>query len=291
MINIMSKKFFRNFLIIGIFGLTLFLANFCLAAPLELKWPSDGATDVSKGCTVPLGKPADWDDPDDPDEIPEGQECYFRWQEVEGAAKYVLDIDQFTQSEDNILPADFCLGEICSFGFLNLTVGTITYLTPYCWNITAYDAKGDNIAASEVWCFTTEPAPKPSCPYECSAEAECGSRGGECVDGNYAPCPSDTPCCCKIEDGGGDGIPILINPLKAKTLEEAINALINFLFFLAMAIAPILIIYAAFLLLTAHGDPKQISKAKTIIFWTVIALAIVLLAKGLPSVIKGVLGG
>ena len=38
---------------------------------------------------------------------------------------------------------------------------------------------------------------------------------------------------------GNGGIPIgLINPLKAKTLEEAINAFINFLFFLAMALAP-----------------------------------------------------
>ena len=90
----------------------------------------------------------------------------------------------------------------------------------------------------------------------------------------------------------GGGIPIgLINPLQAKTLEEAINAFINFLFYLAMALAPILIIYAAFLLLTAAGDPAKISKARTIILWTLIAVAIILLAKGLPSVIKGAFGG
>jgi hypothetical protein len=94
--------------------------------------------------------------------------------------------------------------------------------------------------------------------------------------------------------GGGDGGggPIgLINPLKAKTLEEAINALINFLFFLAMAIAPILIIYAAFLILTAGGDATKINKARTIILWTLVAVAIILFAKGLPSVIKGAFGG
>ncbi len=96
-----------------------------------------------------------------------------------------------------------------------------------------------------------------------------------------------------LPDGGdGDGTPIgLINPLKATTLEEAINALINFLFYLAMGIAPILIIYAAFLILTAGGDAAKISRARTIILWTLIAVAIVLFAKGLPVVIKGALGG
>lgn len=90
----------------------------------------------------------------------------------------------------------------------------------------------------------------------------------------------------------GGGIPIgLINPLEADTLEEAINAFINFLFFLAMAIAPILIIYAAFLLLTAAGDVAKIRKARQIILWTLVAVAIILLAKGLPSIIKGAMGG
>jgi len=83
----------------------------------------------------------------------------------------------------------------------------------------------------------------------------------------------------------------LVNPLKANTLEEAINALINFLFFLAMVIAPILIIYAAFLLLTASGDVAKVNKAKTIILWTLVAVAIILLAKGLPSAVKGIFGG
>ena len=83
----------------------------------------------------------------------------------------------------------------------------------------------------------------------------------------------------------------LVNPLKANTLEEAINALINFLSFLAMVIAPILIIYAAFLLLTASGDVAKVNKAKTIILWTLVAVAIILLAKGLPSAVKGIFGG
>ena len=91
---------------------------------------------------------------------------------------------------------------------------------------------------------------------------------------------------------GNGGSPIgLINPLAADTLEEALNAFINFLFWLAMAVAPILIVYAGFLLLTAAGDPAKISKARQVITWTLVAVAIILFAKGLPALIKGAFGG
>ncbi len=121
------------------------------------------------------------------------------------------------------------------------------------------------------------------------ADAACANKAESSVCSfstqQLAPSPGPGP-------GPGPGSPIdLINPLKAQTLEEAINALINFLFYLAMGISPILIIYAAFLILTAGGDAAKISRARTIILWTLIAVAIVLLAKGLPSAIKGALGG
>ena len=89
----------------------------------------------------------------------------------------------------------------------------------------------------------------------------------------------------------GGSVIDLINPLAADTLEDAINAFINFLFYLAMAAAPILIIYAGFLLLTAGGDPAKITRARQIITWTLVAVAIILFAKGLPALIKGAFGG
>ena len=93
-------------------------------------------------------------------------------------------------------------------------------------------------------------------------------------------------------DHGDDGGPVsLFNPLGCETLECVINAVINFLVVLAFAVGPILIIYAAFLILTAAGKAEQINKGKTIILWTLIALTIILLAKGLPSIIKGAVGG
>jgi len=42
--------------------------------------------------------------------------------------------------------------------------------------------------------------------------------------------------------------------------------------------------------LTAGGNPANIKKAQAIIIWTAVGLLVVLLAKGLISVIKAVIG-
>ncbi len=227
----MLKK--KLILITTFLGISFLLTGLCFASPLNLIAPGSGESDV----------PVDG---------------YFQWgQGPAGTVKYVLDIDQFTQSEDNILPT-VCSGGVCSFAFLDLSVGNINYLSSYTWRITAYNASGVPIDSSLDYTFSTEQAPAPP------------SNGGN--------------------GGNGGGIPIgIINPLDADTLGEAINNLLNFLFFVGMAIGPILIIYAAFLLLTAAGDAAKVNRAKTIIFWTLISLAIILLARGLPSVVQQIL--
>jgi len=93
------------------------------------------------------------------------------------------------------------------------------------------------------------------------------------------------------EENGGFGPIVLKNPLNQDTLWEAINAVIDFFVLAGFAIAPILIIYAAILMIFAGGDAVKINRAKSIILWTLIALAVILFAKGLPSVIKGAFGG
>jgi len=261
----------KIFLIVGIFSLFLFIGNFCLGAP-----PGE-VTRIS-----PI---------DDASDVPVND--YFKWQETAEATSYILTIDEFTQEEDNIPAASICSGGTCSFSFLSLSVDNINHLTSYHWKVRARNPDGEGPSQINWWLFTTKQAeapPLPPCPYTCLTESDCGSGGGTCVDGSYEPCPSETPCCCQV-GGPGPGPIDLINPLKATTLWEAINALINFLVLLAFAVAPILIIYAAFLILTAAGKAEQINKAKTIIFLTLIALAIILLAKGLPSIIKGAVGG
>ena len=85
--------------------------------------------------------------------------------------------------------------------------------------------------------------------------------------------------------------PIVIeNPLESESFEELLNTIVTFISWIAIAIAPIMIMIAAFYLLTAGGDPKRIDTARRIILWTVIGLAIILFAKGLISVLKQIIG-
>lgn len=84
---------------------------------------------------------------------------------------------------------------------------------------------------------------------------------------------------------------VIENPLKYGSIEELIDSLINFIFWISLAIVPLMIIIAGFYWLTAAGDPKKVKTALDIIKWTVIGFAIILFAKGLVAIIRHVLGG
>jgi len=83
----------------------------------------------------------------------------------------------------------------------------------------------------------------------------------------------------------------IVNPLEAESFEELIENLIDFIFWAAVAIAPIMIIVAGVYFLTSAGNPDKVRTAKSIIFWTIVGFAIVLLAKGIISMVREVIGG
>ena len=80
------------------------------------------------------------------------------------------------------------------------------------------------------------------------------------------------------------------NPLEYETFGELIEAIISFIFTLSVAVVPLLIIIGAFYLITAGGDPKRIGTGKNIIIYTLIGLTIILLARGLLSMIESLIG-
>lgn len=79
------------------------------------------------------------------------------------------------------------------------------------------------------------------------------------------------------------------NPLKADTFEELVNAIIGFITKLAFAVAPIMILIAGFLFVTGGGNPGSLQRAKNIILYTVIGLAVILLAGSLIKIIEDLL--
>jgi len=80
-------------------------------------------------------------------------------------------------------------------------------------------------------------------------------------------------------------------PFEGLTFEKLTENIVNFIFWVAMAIVPIMIIVAAFYFLTSGGNPEKVNIAKKIILFTFIGLFIVLLGKGIPSIIRQILEG
>ncbi|MFH1036676.1 MAG: pilin, partial [Patescibacteria group bacterium] len=119
-----------------------------------------------------------------------------------------------------------------------------------------------------------------------AASGHCPNVGQTCCEEDTSDDPSPNP----PSPGGGvtGGIE---DPLQGKTFQELINTVINFIFWVAVAIAPLMILIAGFTLVTAGGDPNKLTTAKNIIMWTAVGLAVVLLAKGLIAVLQHTLLG
>ena len=79
------------------------------------------------------------------------------------------------------------------------------------------------------------------------------------------------------------------NPLEAESFEELVNSIVDFIFYIGLALVPLMIIISAFYFFTAGGDPKQIETAKKILFYTLIGLGIILLAKALAGLATSLL--
>ena len=81
----------------------------------------------------------------------------------------------------------------------------------------------------------------------------------------------------------------LTNPIQAESIQELVDSVVTWVITFGMAIAPLMIIIAAYYFITAMGDPAKIKKAKDIILWTIVGIVVILLSKGIILVIKDIL--
>ncbi len=80
------------------------------------------------------------------------------------------------------------------------------------------------------------------------------------------------------------------NPLTATSFEAIVGNGINFIFKIAVVLAPLMVIIGGFLLLTAGGSIQQIDQAKKLLLWTAIGFLVVLLSRGILAIINLILG-
>ena len=128
---------------------------------------------------------------------------------------------------------------------------------------------------------------------ECERDEHCDPglvcSNCSCVSGaTIAPVTGVT---YEVGGDGGDGIISLKSPLGCTTIEDCISRIITFLFSLTVLLAPLMIIIAGFLYITAAGSVEKITQAKKLITWTLIGLLIASLANAIVYLIKSVTGG
>lgn len=81
------------------------------------------------------------------------------------------------------------------------------------------------------------------------------------------------------------------SPPTGLDIWTVIDRITNYLFGFLMVVAVILIIYAAFLFLTAAGDPEKVGRGRTTLIYAVVGIAVALLAKGIVVLIRTIIVG
>ncbi|MDD5738524.1 MAG: pilin [Candidatus Pacebacteria bacterium] len=132
----------------------------------------------------------------------------------------------------------------------------------------------------------------------CCEKADC--KVGECVGSGKDS--ADKPCLIQSDDKGvitikqGKGgqcqkpDETTFCPLSSYTeVDKLVEKVSNWIFILALVVAPLMILLGGFYMLTAVGDPKRSTQGKQIIMWAVIGLAVILFAKAFVSIIKSLL--
>jgi len=73
-------------------------------------------------------------------------------------------------------------------------------------------------------------------------------------------------------------------------LINIINRVADIIFTLLLVVAVIFILYAAFNYLTSGGDTGKVSTANNMLIYAAVAIAVATLAKGIPIVVRTVVG-
>ena len=128
----------------------------------------------------------------------------------------------------------------------------------------------------------------------CCSDGDCGGLKCFCI-----PDPPDPDCDVTTDPGNptgqwgtchSAGSVVICSPLKYRSISAVIESITNWIFYIAIVLAPLMIIIGAFMFMTSAGDPTKVQTAKKLIIWTVIGFAIILFSKGLISLIRTILG-
>lgn len=108
-----------------------------------------------------------------------------------------------------------------------------------------------------------------------------------------APASDCTDYCTNIGQPGVEfptGKTCICNPLTTTKFTDVVDRILNILFFVAIAVAPVMILIAGFKFLTGGGNPETLKGARQMLVWTGVGFGIILLSKGIVAILRNVIG-
>lgn len=88
----------------------------------------------------------------------------------------------------------------------------------------------------------------------------------------------------------GGGNITLQSPIQTTDIYSLLNRIADYLIWIAVPITTIMILYGAFQILTAAGDPAKAKSGRSTIIYAIVGLMIVVISKGVVYIIKEILG-
>lgn len=81
------------------------------------------------------------------------------------------------------------------------------------------------------------------------------------------------------------------NPLVSNDITSLINTIATWLLGIGSTIAVVIVLWAAFLFMTSGGNKERVTLAKNTLWYAIIGITVLLLAKGVTLFIQNVLSG
>ena len=81
----------------------------------------------------------------------------------------------------------------------------------------------------------------------------------------------------------------IVSPVKHPTLMALLEYLVRLLFWLGVTGMTLIVVYGAFLMITAGGDPAKFGKGQKVITYAVLGLILILLSWAIVAIIRSVL--
>ncbi len=80
------------------------------------------------------------------------------------------------------------------------------------------------------------------------------------------------------------------NPLRFATFCGLINAVAAAIFWIALSLGIVVIVYAGFLFMTSEGSPAKIQQAKNALLYAIIGIVVGVTARGIVAVVYNFFG-